>query len=516
MLPFRPCPFTCSFRALPVGCLAFVIAAFLIGCGTPALITKEYDQRIRMSKPEAVAFLKSYLRNEQNLSVDDRHLAFTYTRMVNTTKNVYGSLAATNIYREELFLVNITYDKVVKMWKGRGPGLVKKREAQANGMPGEVVYGGTAESLHVFDGQGVDLSGGFGWRTIDDSFISALLALCPNIETTAQGADPSDKIYEAISQGDPTQLSAILQGHPEYLDFKTDYGTPLYIAAENGNMDAAKLLLEKGAKINEKTRKVNGDFTALYAAAANDHRAVLELLIAKGADINLKTGKGYTPLHIAAYENHTDVVGVLIAKGADVNVRSNNGMTPLASAAEACSLETAERLITAGAEIDARDQYGFCPLHTAAMNGCQDFSAFLIEKGTAADAKSDSGYTPLYYAAQNDHRDVAALLIRHGAEVNHKAKNGWTPLHIAVSEGKKAMADFLLKNGADINAKNADGATPLHLAVGKANLELVALLIDGHADINAKNNLGWTPLHIATTDNQWDLANLLREKGGVE
>jgi hypothetical protein len=110
-------------------------------------------------------------------------------------------------------------------------------------------------------------------------FISALLALCPNVPSSAvttdsseeslqadaQGAMPelSEEIRQAIEQDDTTQLSALLEANPDLVAAETDYGRPLYMAAEKGNTAAAALLLEKGAQVDERTKKIGGEFKPL-------------------------------------------------------------------------------------------------------------------------------------------------------------------------------------------------------------------------------------------------------------
>jgi ankyrin repeat protein len=448
--------------------LAFVVLLF--GCSPITVITKDHEPTIRMTKPEAVRYLKQYLRNEKNLTVDEKHLAFTYQRKVidRVTQSApglhgRGTSTTTTEYHWEDVSAYIEFAKVVKIIKDRLPVFFN-------------------EVLYVYDTKGIDLSGGggFGWRRIDDEFISALLALCPNVKSDSSAANPSDEIYQSIMQGNSRKLLSLLEGNPELLIVKTNYGPLLYIAAENGNKD------------------------------------IVELLLAKGADVNAKTDRGSTPLHLAAFHNHRNVLELLLVKGAQVNEKSDSGCTPLYSAAEKNSMDAAKLLIAKGAEIDANAENGFSPLHIAAQNGYRGFVEILISRGAKVNAKSDFGYTPLYLAVMKNHRDVANVLIGHKAEVNLKTSIGWTPLHIAVWENHRDMVEFLISKGADLNAKSKVELTPLHIAVKKSHGEMVTLLILSGADINAKDSNGWTPLHVATQGRQWEIANLLRKNGGVE
>ncbi len=66
------------------------------------------------------------------------------------------------------------------------------------------------------------------------------------------------------------------------LPFSQDGGSPLYFAAEKGNVEAVRELLKCGAEVD----KFNVHrATALHAASANGHAAVVSLLLAAGANI---------------------------------------------------------------------------------------------------------------------------------------------------------------------------------------------------------------------------------------
>jgi hypothetical protein len=63
---------------------------------------------------------------------------------------------------------------------------------------------------------------------------------------------------------------------------------------------------------------------------------------------------------------------------------------------------------------------------------------------------------------------------------------------------------------------DADGQTLLHLAARLGDLELVRRLLDEGADVNAVDNEGRTPTGRAVEGGHEDVAELLRERGGVE
>lgn len=72
----------------------------------------------------------------------------------------------------------------------------------------------------------------------------------------------------------------------------------------------------------------------------------------------------------------------------------------------------------------------------------------------------------------------------------------------------------LVNTGADVNAVIWE-QTPLHVAVAAGQWEAVAWLIDHGADINALDNDGCTPLDVALASSRHEVADLLREYGGI-
>jgi len=73
-----------------------------------------------------------------------------------------------------------------------------------------------------------------------------------------------------------------------------------------GNMDAAKILLEKGgADANAKDKE---DTTALMFAAYGGQIEMVKLLLAKGAEVNVKDKEDTTALMFASFKGHAEVV----------------------------------------------------------------------------------------------------------------------------------------------------------------------------------------------------------------
>ena len=79
-------------------------------------------------------------------------------------------------------------------------------------------------------------------------------------------------------------------------------------ACMHGHMDAASLLLEKGAQVNAIPGGFDYSGTGLHYAALNGHRAMVEFLIQRGADIHMKDEKvGASPAGWADYGGHPEI-----------------------------------------------------------------------------------------------------------------------------------------------------------------------------------------------------------------
>jgi ankyrin repeat protein len=106
-------------------------------------------------------------------------------------------------------------------------------------------------------------------------------------------------------------------------------------------LPAADLLIEKGAKINEKLLANAFHFAGLESARV--------MISRHGIDVNITTFTGFTALMAAAGRGDVKLIAFLLSKGADPNARTKGGWTPLSFAVRLNSYEATELLIKAGA-----------------------------------------------------------------------------------------------------------------------------------------------------------------------
>src|SRR6185503_11045862 len=115
---------------------------------------------------------------------------------------------------------------------------------------------------------------------------------------------------------------------------------PLLDAVKKGDVAAVRSLLREGADPNS----ASGDgLTPLHVAAQEGNTQIARMLINAKASVGARTRiGGYTPLHLAAGGAHTDIVNALLAAGADpAAVTTTSGVTPLHLAAAAVNGEAA-------------------------------------------------------------------------------------------------------------------------------------------------------------------------------
>ena len=128
--------------------------------------------------------------------------------------------------------------------------------------------------------------------------------------------------------------------------------TALMVTAFSNDAGAARLLLDRGAAVNA---KASDGMTALLAGANRGGAALIKTLVEKGAEVNLKDLLGRTPLILMAASDYAEpeTVRLLLEKGAEVNVKDKGGRNALAWALERGDTPVVKILKAAGAKDDA-------------------------------------------------------------------------------------------------------------------------------------------------------------------
>jgi ankyrin repeat protein len=254
------------------------------------------------------------------------------------------------------------------------------------------------------------------------------------------------------------------------------------MAARFGNLELTKLLLAKGAKINDVAKD---GVSVLMVAVLRGHATLAMFLLDQGADPTIDKA-GYTALHWAAGawestmthdypttneeewryllgvpERKAELISALIAHGANVNARITksppryginltiyvplNGATPFLLAAGAADVETMKLLVAKGADPMLNTDANVTPLMMAAGLARSSGDTLVTDEQSLAPVE---------------------LCLQLGNDVNAASSNGDTALHAAAYTSYPKLAQLLLERGANVNQKNKPGNTPLKVAEG--------------------------------------------------
>lgn len=326
----------------------------------------------------------------------------------------------------------------------------------------------------------------------------------------------------------------------------SDGKSALYYAAEQGNLEAVQLLLNRDAQVDGgifpfplKTIKVEGHFTPLFIASKKGYLEIVRELIAKNATINYIVDNysrgdnseepflGYTSLAIASYYGHIGVVHELLNRGAEINLSGEYGTIPLVAAILNNQIEIYRELIARGADIQLFGNIS--PLGAAVEKQNVEIVHDLLDRGADVDIGGRGrGETPFDLACNRDiaNIEIVRMLLSKGATINRdKFGNLYqvsavgnteivrellsrgeysqevllTALDVACRLGKVDVVIELLNfKGELVNVKREDSRTILHDSVMNLQLEVVKVLISRGADVNAALTFsGDTPLHKA-------------------
>lgn len=211
-------------------------------------------------------------------------------------------------------------------------------------------------------------------------------------------------------------------------------------AAHHGDLDEAKKLLEKGARLTAIAMGVGE--TLLHLAAKKGRKEMVSFLLERKSAINAKDEHQQTALHLATKSRHGEVVSFLLEKN-----------TP----------------------IDAKDEYEQTVLHLAAKDGQRELVTFLLEKRAHIEAKDDHEQTALHLAVAKGHREVAALLLQSRADL--LAKDTETRTDQRQNEGLKLPKNMEQCRPLSLSINGSLGADTLLWCITEQELWSLPLLL---------------------------------------
>jgi ankyrin repeat protein len=123
-----------------------------------------------------------------------------------------------------------------------------------------------------------------------------------------------DNVARAAGFNDPAKVRELVGSGNSPNEVDDSGRTGLQIAATNGNLQIAAILIKADAHLDVKDKLGN---TALHYATDRNHVEMAQLLLDVGAAVDPQNKNGMTPLMIAASRGNAAIVQALLAKGAD-------------------------------------------------------------------------------------------------------------------------------------------------------------------------------------------------------
>ncbi len=316
------------------------------------------------------------------------------------------------------------------------------------------------------------------------------------------GTSLQTPVHAAAESGNTDALRWLLE-HGYNLGVEAAGGeTPLITALRHRREGTARFLIGHGADVGDTQRKITrtfhalipGDSAAVNGVFADAAQELMENLRNYRIDDVLADLQRRLDLHIplpfATYDHGSSLLHwVVQAAARDTNPANRKGYLDI--------IREVAHFPHAATFIGASDERGVTPLHCAFANQQIDLAEALMRYGASLTCPdTGTGGTPLHIAAGflHDHMPASISSYITAENVDVRDRHHKTPLHWAAKNGNAPMVQMLITAGADLQAQCKDLNTPLHYAIDNNHMGIVELLLAHHASVTMVNKAGVSPL----------------------
>ena len=300
--------------------------------------------------------------------------------------------------------------------------------------------------------------------------------------------DHPDMLSIAVTLGNTSLVESLLHNGMD-ADSESDFGLPLVIAVNTGQLEMVHLLLKHKASITKSVSNLEAELgsngqSAFDAAAASGNVHLSRLVLSEKYSVAATDREYERAIYHAARGGHQEMVWYLIDKGTQWSGLVRIKSLVMIEGAMAGQIGIVSMMLQHGIDVDFRDQARFTALLYSCQRGYLRLTRLLLESGAHVDAWAPSrGATPLRLAARNGHLEILQLLLSFGAEVDTSAWN--VCLEEAASDGHLRMFRFLCSANRAVLSTSEPWAGPrgtlgheiLIEACGRSHYDLVRFLV---------------------------------------
>lgn len=337
--------------------------------------------------------------------------------------------------------------------------------------------------------------------------LNVIIGGCSNVPSVAIKSVKDDMI-DAVKSNNTSRLVELFKLQ-QNINFRDRNGsTLLMIAAGLGHYDASKLIVECDADIHQVDSMMG--VTALHRAAQSGNVQIIKMLLNKGAFIDGQSFvNGHTPLLDAAFYKRYDAMELLLKSGSNLKLKNTLGLTvmdwgkrqkdkriinlvkqqlerdknlekeqKLMAAVKANNIKLVKKLIENGSNVNQIAKDGNTPLLWVSKYGYTEIAKLLLENGANPNVVDRlMKATPGHKAAFFGHTQIIKLLVKHGLNLDAIGPyNGYTALHDAILNSHIEASKSLIKAGARFDIPGIDGKTSFQLATDLKLNGLIALM----------------------------------------